>query len=122
MRLKFNIFDGMILLMMLPPTMSALTNDTLWDAISKTGELFFLWVLPYFAGRMVLIDAEARRAAFKVLCICAIIIGFIALIEFRLRPYMYARAMQQIGLSDSPTATLSSVSGSCERNRRWPLD
>ena len=105
-KLKLNVLDVFFVLMMFPPMLTAAFSDTLWDAISRTGDLFFVWVLPYFAGRMVLLDADARRHALYVLCTCAIIIGAISLVEFRLKPYWYARSMQQIGLSNSPTATL----------------
>ncbi len=103
-RLKFNAIDIMIVLMMLPPTISVLLNDTLWDAIGRSGDLFFRWILPYFLARIAFNDADARKRLLPVLCTCAIVIGCFAAIEARLRPYFVARTMKQAGLANAPVA------------------
>lgn len=98
-RIRLNVLDGFILLMMIPPTISAFVNDSAWDAISKTGQLFFQWVIPYFAARIAFTDPDARRALLPVVCVCAIILGVFAAIEARLLPYFITRSMEQLGLA-----------------------
>ncbi len=103
-RIRLNFLDVLIVLMMMPPTLSVFLNDSLWDAISRSGDLFFRWVLPYFMGRIAFQDFDARRRLLPVLCTCAIIIGSFAAVEARLRPYFVARTMKQVGLANAPVA------------------
>ncbi len=97
--LRFNVLDIFILLMMIPPTISVFLNDSLWDAISKSGSLFFRWVLPYFMGRIAFMDYISRKQLVSVLCYCTIALGCLAAVEARLKPYMVTRAMQQVKLA-----------------------
>jgi hypothetical protein len=98
-KVRLNVLDWFILLMMIPPTISVFVNDSAWDAISKTGDLFFRWVLPYFAARVAFLDHTARRALLPMICACAIGLGFLAAIEARLLPYFVTRSMEQLNLA-----------------------
>lgn len=97
--IKFNAIDALVLLMLIPPAISVGINTGAWDSISQTGELFFRWILPYFLARVALPDPVARRHTLWVLCICAILIGFMAAYEARLSPYFVSRQLKARGLS-----------------------
>ena len=98
-KVRLNFLDWFILLMMIPPTISVFVNDSAWDAISKTGDLFFRWVLPYFAARVAFLDPTARRSLLPMICACAIALGLLAAIEARLLPYFVTRSMEQLNLA-----------------------
>ena len=96
--LRFNVIDAMMLLLLIPPAISTGTNTGAWESISQTGELFFVWIMPYLMARIALQDAESRKAALTVLCVCAGAIGFMAMIEARLKPYAFSRALEDLNL------------------------
>lgn len=98
-QLRLNFLDIFILLMMIPPTISVFVNDSVWDAISKTGQLFFRWVMPYFFARVAFLNQDARRALLPVICLSAMVLGFFAAVEARLMPYFITRAMEQLNLA-----------------------
>lgn len=100
-RVRWGMFDLLIALMMLPPTISVMSNNTLWDGVGRTGELFFNWLMPYFMARVALHDADARRQLLKVACICTITLGCMAAVEARLRPYFVSRAMEQLHIAET---------------------
>lgn len=98
-QLRLNLLDIFILLMMIPPGISVFINDSIWDAISKTGQLFFRWVMPYFLARVAFLNQDARRALLPVLCVSVMVLGFFAAVEARLMPYFITRAMEQLNLA-----------------------
>jgi hypothetical protein len=98
-KLQLNVIDFLVVLTFLPTSVSAVLNTSLWDGISRTGDQFFLWILPYFLGRLCLQDVLSRGAALKSICISVIIIAMLAVVEARLRPYWVARSLKQQNLS-----------------------
>lgn len=103
-RVRWNGIDIVIALMMLAPAASVLMNNTLWDAVSKCGDLFFSWVLPYFLGRVAFTDPEARKLLLKVVCICLIISGVLAAFEARLKPLFVSRTYDSLNLNFAPNS------------------
>jgi hypothetical protein len=101
-RIRLNGLDLMVLLMFVPPVISVMLNNTLWDGIGRSGEMFFRWIVPYFMGRIAFVDADARRALLPVLCTCAITLGFMTAVEARLRPYWFSRTMERLNLAKTP--------------------
>ncbi|HEX8341110.1 MAG TPA: O-antigen ligase family protein [Tepidisphaeraceae bacterium] len=98
-QLRFNVLDLFVALMFIPTSISAVLNTSLWDGISRAGDQFFVWIVPYFLGRICLQDVQARSAALKTLCVSVIVIAMLAVFEARLRPYFVSRTLAPMGLN-----------------------
>ncbi len=98
-KIKLNALDGLILLMIIPPTISVFLNNTTWDAISRSGEMFFDWIVPYTMARVSFADFEARKALLPVICYSTITLGCMAAVEARLRPYFFSRSMEKLKIA-----------------------
>lgn len=98
-RVKWHAVDVIVVLMMIAPIISVFLNNTLWDAVSRVGDQFFSWALPYFMARIAFQDPVARKMLVQVLCVCLLISGFFAAIEARLIPLVVTRTYDNLGLN-----------------------
>ena len=97
-RLRFNLLDGLMFAILGAVIVSVVLSEGAWGGVSASGKEFFVWILPYYLGRLIILDAEARRDALKVLCVSAIVLGCFAAVEARLMPFVYSRELEHTGL------------------------
>ena len=99
-KLTIHPIDYLIAVMTLTPAISGWLNVEFWTFINMGSDRIFWWFVPYMLGRMALSDPVERARALKVLCIATPIIGFLALLEWRLLPNEVSRFTNRISLTN----------------------
>lgn len=92
---RFNMLDGLMLCLFGWTMLSFVATTGLWQAISAGGSTFFTWLMPYALGRVVMLDADARRRLLPVVCLATIVTGLLAMIEARLMPFVVSRMVEE---------------------------
>lgn len=98
-KLRWNMIDTAMVLLLVPFFLSVLNTDGPYDAYRDTADFAFVTLVPYLFARIALQDADARPRMLKVLCYSAIVIVVLAAYEARLSPNAVPRALIKIGLT-----------------------
>ena len=94
-------FDALVLTLGMLVVFTSMSTELIWSGVNAVGTQFFVWVMPYYLGRIVIADALARRRALKVVIACVGFVAVLAVIEFRLWPLIYSRTLERYGLGTS---------------------
>jgi len=92
--IKWHFIDTLIVLSSVFVVITSYATEVLWTAVSATGDEFLRWMVPYFAARVAFQQPILRRHAALILAYIAMFVGFFALIEFRLSPYIVSRTLE----------------------------
>ena len=95
---RWGIIDTLVVLLGSATVITALTTESWYTGVSATGDQVLHFVGPYMLARIAFNSAPARRAVLWSCVVCAIVIGFVALIELRVIPMIYGRTLRPLGL------------------------
>lgn len=98
-RLRFHWLDGLVIACSVSLALTAYLNGTTWTLIAGTGNDTLRYLMPYLMARVAFFDPDLRRHCAISLSWIAIVMGACALIEFRLRPLVVSRTLEDLGMS-----------------------
>jgi hypothetical protein len=93
--LRWSVIDTLVVLCSILTVITSATTEVLWTGVSSSGEQFLNFLSPYFLARVAFNSPEGRRQALWSCVVCALLIGFFAVIEFRLFPFFYGKTLFQ---------------------------
>jgi hypothetical protein len=99
--IKLHPLDFLVVALMLSMMCTAYSQGNFWTVVSTFGDQSLNWITPYYMARLAFMDAQLRYRGAYILACCAIGVALFAAIEFRLAPYVYARTMASLGLSEA---------------------
>jgi hypothetical protein len=100
LRFRLHVIDLLVILLSVVAAVSNAFAENLWGGVSKFGQDFFGWLIPYFMARMTLTQPYYRLRSAQMLAGLAIFIAPFALWETRIDPTFYARKlMMPFGLT-----------------------
>lgn len=100
LRFRLHIIDVIVIVLSIVAAVSNAFAENLWGGVSKFGQDFFGWLIPYFMARMTFVQPLYRLRSAQVLAGLAMFIAPFALWEARMDPTFYARKiMQPFGLT-----------------------
>jgi hypothetical protein len=97
-RLPWHPFDYFIGAMFFCMCMTSHFNGNFWTIVSTFGNETLTLIVPYYMARQAFADPKYRRHAAYILTVCTLVVGFFALIELRLRPFIYSRTLESLGI------------------------
>ena len=99
---KLSLLDGLVVAMSINVVLSGVINEEIWTGVSLVGNQTLEVMVPYFMGRVAFLDRHWRMMAAKVVLWIAVPLSFISLVEMRLVPMFFSRAiLAPFGLTDS---------------------
>ncbi|HQY89748.1 MAG TPA: hypothetical protein PK402_13935, partial [Tepidisphaeraceae bacterium] len=100
-RLPWHVFDFFVIAVVVSLEMTSISKGNFWTVISTLGNESLQMLVPYYMARHAFADPLLRRQATQSLAICMLIVGFFALIEMRLIPYVFSRYLHMFGVTDT---------------------
>lgn len=89
-RFRFSILDFFVILAVITPFLSAVLNGLgAWDGCSEMYGRFFIWGVPYFAGRCFVHNLDDVNSCAVGILIAGLIAVPLCLIEIRLSPQLH---------------------------------
>jgi hypothetical protein len=96
--LRFNPVDALVVGIAISAVISDSLTNTAQIARNTLGLQFLDFVAPYFLARKMILSPEARRTACVGVIVSCAFIAMIGVIEARLMPAFFSRALEQVGL------------------------
>ncbi len=97
---RFHIIDAIVVALSVISAVSAAMAEDLWPGVSRFGQDFFGWLVPYFMARATFAQPYYRLRSAQVLTGLALLLVPFALWEMRMDPTFYARKiMKPFGLT-----------------------
>lgn len=97
-RLPWHVFDFFAIAIVVSLSMTSISQGSLWTVVSTIGNETLQWLVPYYMARHTFADPILRRQATIVLASCLLVVGALALIEMRLKPFFYSRSLDMFGV------------------------
>ena len=92
--------DLMLVAVMGIAVLSNVYHKGAWEGVSTAGNEGLLYLGPYFLGRLALFDRDVRAASLKILSAISLALLLPALVEWRLYPMEFSRALEQLGITE----------------------
>lgn len=100
-RLPWHVFDFFVIAVVISLGMTSISKGNFWTIISTLGNETLQWLVPYYMARHAFADPTLRRQAVQSMAICLLIVGAFALVEMRMKPFFYSRALSTLGIIDT---------------------
>lgn len=97
---RIHPIDWLVVLLSITTIITGYVNGNLWTIVSSCGSETLHWLMPYYMARLAFTDVTLRRHMALILSAIAVCLAAASVVEWRLRPLIVAKILNQLNLSN----------------------